>query len=90
MKSTPSTLPTKISTDVFQYASPKLKLGHACAIRNAGMVKMAPEATPSPMDPLVREMFSSSREPFQARMTAMLITAAGYVAATVMPARRPR
>ncbi len=41
------------------------------------MVKMAPEATPSPIEPLVRAMFSSSSEPFQARKTAMLMTAAG-------------
>ncbi len=41
------------------------------------MVKMAPEATPSPMLPLVRAIFSSSSEPFQARRMAMLITAAG-------------
>ena len=35
-------------------------------------------------------MFSSSSDPFQARMAAMAITAAGYVAAIVIPARRPR
>ena len=34
-------------------------------------------------------MFSSSSDPFQARMAAMAITAAGYVAAIVMPARKP-
>ena len=35
-------------------------------------------------------MFSSSNDPRHARIAAMLITAAGYVAATVIPARRPR
>src|SRR5580700_8468144 len=54
------------------------------------MVKIAPAATDSPIDPAVRAMFSSSSDPFQARMAAMAITAAGYVAAMVMPARRPK
>ena len=54
------------------------------------MVKTAPAATDSPIDPAVRAMFSSSSDPFQARTAAMAITAAGYVAAIVMPARSPR
>jgi hypothetical protein len=35
-------------------------------------------------------MFSSSSEPFMMRSNDMPMTAAGYVAAMVMPARRPR
>ncbi len=54
------------------------------------MVKIAPAATDSPMEPTVRVMFSSSSEPRMMRSTAMPMTAAGYVAAMVMPARRPR
>src|SRR5271156_6174856 len=42
------------------------------------------------MEPAVRAMFSSSSDPFHARMAAIAITAAGYVAAIVMPARSPR
>ncbi len=38
---------------------------------------MAPAAMPSPIEPAVRAMFSSSSDPFQARMAAMAITAAG-------------
>ncbi len=58
-------------------------------MRNAGSVKIAPAATASPMDPAVRAMFSSSTDPFTVRSTAMPITAAGYVAAMVMPACKP-
>ena len=54
------------------------------------MVKIAPAATDSPMEPAVRAMFSSSSDPFHARIAAMAITAAGYVAAMVIPARNPR
>src|SRR4029077_20793050 len=74
----------------FQYASAKRKDGHALASRNAGRVKIAPAATDSPIDPAVRAMFSSSNDPFHARIAAMAITAAGYVAAIVIPARSPR
>ena len=87
---TPSTLPTRINADVFQYASRNPNEDQACEIRNAGIVKIAPAATPSPMEPLVRAMFSSSNDPFQVRSMAMPMTAAGYVAATVIPARKPR
>src|ERR1700680_184780 len=59
-------------------------------MRNAGSVKIAPAATDSPMDPAVRAMFSSRTDPFIVRKTAMPTTAAGYVAAIVIPARRPR
>ena len=41
------------------------------------MVKIAPAATDSPMEPMVRAMFSSSSEPFISRSSAMPITAAG-------------
>ena len=57
---------------------------------NAGRVKMAPAATDSPIDPAVRQIFSSSTDPLNARNAAMPITAAGYVAAIVMPARNPK
>ena len=83
-------LPTIISAVDFQYASLGANEGHAPAIRNAGRVKMAPAATDSPIDPAVRVMFSSRRDPLKSRNTAMPITAAGYVAAMVIPARRPR
>ncbi len=51
---------------------------------------MAPAATDSPIEPAVRQIFSSSTEPLNARNAAMPITAAGYVAAIVMPARNPK
>ena len=44
---------------------------------NAGIVKIAPAATDSPIEPTVRVMFSSSSEPFMSRNTAMPMTAAG-------------
>ena len=59
-------------------------------MKNAGSVKTAPAATDSPIEPAVRAMFSSRIEPLTARSTAMPITAAGYVAAMVWPARSPR
>src|SRR6202040_561524 len=90
MKRTPRMLPTMIRAVDFQYASAKRNDGHALARRNAGNVKIAPAATDSPIDPAVRAIFSSSRDPFQARIAAIAITAAGYVAAIVMPARNPR
>ncbi len=54
------------------------------------MVKAAPAATDSPIDPTVRAKFSSSTLPLNRRSTAMPMTAAGYVAAIVIPARSPR
>jgi hypothetical protein len=47
------------------------------AITNAGMVKMAPAATDSPIEPTVRAMFSSSSDPFINRSSAIEMTAAG-------------
>jgi hypothetical protein len=41
------------------------------------MVKTAPAATDSPIDPMVRVMFSSSSDPFTSFSSAMPITAAG-------------
>ena len=83
-------LPTIIRAVDFQYASAGRNDGHALEMTKAGIVKIAPAARPSPIVPAVRAMFSSSKVPFQARRTAIAITAAGYVAAMVMPARRPR
>ena len=57
---------------------------------NAGSVKTAPAAIDSPIEPMVRAMFSSRIEPLNSRSTAMPMMAAGYVAAIVMPARSPR
>ena len=66
-----------ISAVVFQYASAGRKEVQALAIRNAGIVKIAPAAMPSPIVPAVRAMFSSSTDPLQARMAANAMTAAG-------------
>jgi len=53
------------------------KAGHTPESTKAGMVNTAPAATDSPMEPIVRAMFSSSTEPFISRRTAMPMTAAG-------------
>ncbi len=50
---------------------------HRPAMTNAGIVKTAPAATDSPMEPMVRAMFSSSKLPFINFSSAMPITAAG-------------
>ena len=63
---------------------------HMRRMTNAGIVKTAPAATDSPIEPTVRAKFSSRSVPFMRRRTAMPMTAAGYVAAIVMPAFRPR
>ena len=86
----PSMPPTTIRTVDFQYASAVSNDFHAPESTNAGMVKTAPAATDSPMEPMVRAMFSSRIEPPISRSSAMPITAAGYVAAMVIPALRPR
>jgi hypothetical protein len=83
-------LPTTMSMVDFKYASLNPKEGHTPAMTKAGSVKMAPAATDSPIEPAVRAMFSSRMEPLKRRRNAMLMTAAGYVAAMVWPARRPR
>ncbi len=46
-------------------------------ITNAGMVKIAPAATDSPIEPTVRAKFSSSTLPLNRRSTAIPMTAAG-------------
>ena len=60
------------------------------AITNAGSVNTAPAAIDSPIEPMVRAMFSSRIEPLNRRSTAIPMMAAGYVAAIVIPARSPR
>ena len=58
---------------------------HMCAgsnvqslrMTNAGMVKIAPAATDSPIEPTVRAKFSSSTLPLNRRSTAIPMTAAG-------------
>src|SRR5689334_21325642 len=57
---TPSTLPTNIRAVDFQYACEGSNEVQEPDITNAGMVKMAPAATDSPIEPAVRAMFSSS------------------------------
>ncbi len=58
------------------------------------MVKMAPATSASPTEAAVRAMFCSRMPPRSPRIgrrnSAMAITAAGMVAATVCPARMPR
>ncbi len=54
-----------------------LNFVQAPEMTKAGMVKMAPAAIDSPIDPTVRAMFSSRIEPFMIRRTAMPMTAAG-------------
>ena len=76
-KKMPSTPPTIISALDCQYASTVSNAGHALAMTNAGIVKMAPAATLSPIDPTVRAMFSSRIDPRKTRRIAMPITAAG-------------
>ena len=59
---------------------------------NAGMVKIAPATRASPTLAEVRAMFCSRMPPRMPgmRKSAMAMTAAGMVAATVWPARIPR
>ncbi len=52
-------------------------LGQMPLMTKAGIVKMAPAATDSPMLPTVRAMFSSRMVPFISLMRAMPMTAAG-------------
>ncbi len=56
----------------------------------AGIVKIAPAAKASPTAPVVRDRFSSRMVPFIGRRTAIAMTAAGNVAATVIPAINPK
>ena len=76
----PSVPPIIIRATDFQYSGARtlgVSVGHRPAITNAGMVKMAPAATDSPIEPTVRAMFSSSSEPFIKRSSAIEMTAAG-------------
>ena len=50
---------------------------HIWRITNAGIVKIAPAATDSPIDPTVRAKFSSRIDPRRSRSTAIPMTAAG-------------
>ena len=70
--------PTIISALAVRYSVMlKLLKLHMLSTTNAGIVKIAPAATDSPIEPTVRAKFSSSSEPLNARSTAMPITAAG-------------
>ena len=51
--------------------------GQTPASTNAGMVNTAPAATDSPIEPMVRVMFSSNMEPLNSRRSDIPITAAG-------------
>ena len=50
---------------------------HIWRMTKAGIVKIAPAATDSPIEPTVLAKFSSRSEPFIMRSTAMPMTAAG-------------
>ena len=76
----PSVPPIIINATDFQYSGDVklgVRAGQRSAMTKAGMVKIAPAATDSPIEPTVRAMFSSSSEPFISRSNAMPITAAG-------------
>ena len=72
----PRVPPISMSATAFQYWSP-VNPGQRPAMTNAGIVKTAPAATDSPIEPTVRAMFSSRSEPFINRSRAMPMTAAG-------------
>ena len=75
---TPRMPPTIMSELAVRYSA-RLKLLklQICRMTKAGIVKIAPAATDSPMEPTVRAKFSSRSEPFIMRSTAMPMTAAG-------------
>ena len=66
------------------------RFSHTPVIKKAGMVNMAPAARASPTAPVVLARFSSKIVPLNGRSTAMAMTAAGKVAATVIPTIRPK
>jgi hypothetical protein len=66
-----------ISTVDRQYAPGPSNDGHALAMTKAGIVKIAPAATDSPIEPAVRARFSWRIVPLRRRSHAMLMTAAG-------------
>ena len=76
-KRMPNDPPTIISATDFQYASAKPNDFQAPEMMKAGIVKTAPAATDSPIEPTVRAIFSSSSVPFIRRKMAMPMTAAG-------------
>jgi len=76
--------------DDSQYLCGESKFCHTPAIKKAGIVKIAPAATDSPIEPTVLAKFYSRIVPLNNLKKAMLITAAGYVAAIVIPAFKPR
>jgi len=71
-------------------ASRRLKSVQAPEMRKAGIVKIAPATNASPTDAVVRARFSSRTFPPKTRSAAIATTAAGKVAATVMPTFIPR
>ncbi len=72
-------MPPTIMSELAVRYSVQLKRSklHIFRITKAGIVKIAPAATDSPIEPTVRAKFSSSSDPFMSRSTAMPITAAG-------------
>ncbi|MBA7688189.1 hypothetical protein ES703_96668 [subsurface metagenome] len=86
MRKTPKIPPTSISIEDFT----KSNFVHTPVIRKAGIVNMAPAARASPTAPVVLAKFSSKIVPLNGRRTAIAITAAGKVAATVIPTIRPK
>ena len=77
-KRTPRIPPTIMRALAVRYSeSLKLLKLHMLSTTKAGIVKIAPAATDSPIEPTVRAKFSSRSEPLKARRTAMPITAAG-------------
>jgi hypothetical protein len=75
----PSRPPRIISAVAVEYSC-SMWPGSKCQIfriTKAGMVKIAPAATDSPIEPTVRAKFSSSSVPLKMRSTAIEMTAAG-------------
>src|SRR5271156_369487 len=84
INSTPSHPPSSASKNTREYSS-----GNPIKI-SAGKVKITPEATDSPADPIVCTMlFSRMVDLPNARSTVMDSTAMGIEAETVSPARNP-
>ena len=77
-KRTPRMPPTIMRALAVRYSdSLKVWKLHIWRTTNAGIVKIAPAATDSPIEPTVLAKFSSRSEPFIMRSTAMPMTAAG-------------
>jgi len=71
-------------------ASRRLNSVHAPEIMKAGIVKIAPATKDSPTEAVVRARFSSRMLPRKIRSAAIATTAAGKVAATVIPTFMPK